>query len=82
MAVDLTRIPILPGQAELQTVDQLAVLEVTADGNPRGNDVFALGGKPGPTGRHSQSTPPLAVPPLRRGSAAPYNPPTGSHNAA
>ncbi len=82
MAADLTRIPIPPNQAELQAVDQLAVLEVAADGNPLANDVFALGGNPGPTGRHRQSTPPLAVPPLRRGSAAPYNPPTGSHNAA
>lgn len=38
--------------------------------------------KPWPTWCHDQSTPPLAVPPLRRGSAAPYSPPTGSHNAA
>ncbi len=82
MAVDLSRIPIPPGQANLQAVDQLAVLEVPADGKPLDINVFALGGKPGPTGRHRQSTPPLAVPPLRRGSAAPYNPPTGSHNAA
>ena len=82
MAVDLSRIPIPPGQADLQAVDHLAVLDLAADGNPLENDVFAPGGKPGPTGRHRQSTPPLAVPPLRRGSAAPYNPPTGSHNAA
>ena len=44
MAVDLSRIPIPPGQADLQAVDQLAVLDLAADGNPLEIDVFAPGG--------------------------------------